>query len=122
MEIRICKNRVELGKSAAEFVAQRLRQILAEKGEARIALSTGASQFDTLAHLIKQDVDWSKVEMFHLDEYVGISPEHPASFQKYLRERFISAVNLEKYHQGQQVGMLAGAGMPCCSYVRVIFL
>ena len=87
MEIRICKDPVELGTSAAREAAAIIRECIAKKGSARIALSTGASQFDTLKALVREDVDWSKVEMFHLDEYVGISEEHPASFKRYLLDR-----------------------------------
>lgn len=92
MEIRICKDPDSLGKSAAQCVAQALRDIICEKGYARIALSTGASQFDTLKHLVREDVDWSRVEMFHLDEYVDLPVTHPASFRKYLQERFVDKV------------------------------
>ena len=95
MEIRICENRYTLGESAAKFTAQLINKAIREKGEARIVLSTGASQFDTLANLIKQDVDWSKVEMFHLDEYVNLPESHPASFRKYLKEKFTGKVNLK---------------------------
>lgn len=99
MEIRICKNKEELGKSAAIYTAEVLRKCIAEKGYARIALSTGASQFDTISSLVEQDVDWSKVEMFHLDEYVGLDISHGASFRKYLKERFADKVgNLKKAH------------------------
>ena len=92
MEIRICKDPVELGKSAAKHVATVLNACIAQKGYARIALSTGASQFDTISALVAEDVDWSKVEMFHLDEYVGLPETHVASFRKYLKERFVSKV------------------------------
>lgn len=95
MEVRICKDRYELGKSAAKFVANEINKIIKEKGCARIALSTGASQFDTLANLILEDVDWSKVEMFHLDEYVNLPESHVASFRKYLKEKFTTKVNLK---------------------------
>ncbi|MEE1046464.1 MAG: 6-phosphogluconolactonase [Clostridia bacterium] len=99
MEIRICKNPDELGKSAAAHTARILREAIAEKGEARIALSTGASQFDTLKYLTEEDVDWSKVEMFHLDEYVDLPEDHGASFRKYLKERFVDKVgNLKAAH------------------------
>ena len=64
----------------ANHVAGIINQCIAEKGCARIALSTGASQFDTIKELVKQDVDWSKVEMFHLDEYVDLPETHIASF------------------------------------------
>lgn len=96
MEIRICKDRYELGKSAAEFTANEINKAIKEKGVARIALSTGASQFDTLANLINMDVDWSKVIMFHLDEYVNLPETHGASFRKYLKEKFTTKVCLKE--------------------------
>ncbi len=89
MEIRICKDQVALGESAAKYVATRLNEIIAKKGYARIVLSTGASQFDTLAALTRENVNWSVVDMFHLDEYVGLPITHGASFRKYLQERFV---------------------------------
>lgn len=93
MEIRICKDRYDLGKSAAKQVAEDLKTIIANKGYARIALSTGASQFDTIEALTKEPgIDWTKVEMFHLDEYVNLPITHPASFRKYLQERFVDKV------------------------------
>ncbi len=95
MEIRICKDRYELGKSAAKFIANEINKVIEEKGNARIALSTGASQFDTLANLINENVDWSKVEMFHLDEYVDLPESHIASFRKYLKEKFTTKVSLK---------------------------
>ena len=90
MEVRICKDKVALGKSAAKYVAELLRNAIAEKGAAGLILSTGASQFDTLSALVKEDVDWSRVNMFHLDEYVGLPETHAASFRKYLKERFVA--------------------------------
>ena len=89
MEIRICKTKEDLGKSAAAYTAEILRAAIAKKGYARIVLSTGASQFDTISALVKEDVDWTKVDMFHLDEYVALPITHPASFRKYLQERFV---------------------------------
>ncbi len=93
MEIRICHNSEELGKSAAKHVAQVLKEVIAKKGCARICLSTGASQFDTLKALVEEKgIEWSKVEMFHLDEYVDLPITHVASFRKYLQERFVDKV------------------------------
>lgn len=93
MEIRICKDRYDLGKSAAKQVAEDLKKCIKEKGYARIALSTGASQFDTLEALTKEEgIKWDCVEMFHLDEYVNLPVTHPASFRKYLQERFVDKV------------------------------
>ena len=98
MEVRICHDADSLGAAASRKCAQIIKRAIAEKGEARIILSTGASQFETLSHLVSEDVDWSKVTMFHLDEYVGLPESHAASFRKYLKERFISKVNLKAYH------------------------
>lgn len=95
MKVSVFKTSEELGKEAAEFSAVIINKAIAEKGTARIVLSTGASQFDTLRALIKQDIDWTKVEMFHLDEYVDLSESHPASFRKYLKERFTNLVKLK---------------------------
>jgi len=93
MEIRICKDSKELGKSAAAYVAENLKKAIKENGSARIVLSTGASQFDTIEALTKENgIDWSKVEMFHLDEYVDLPITHGASFRKYLQERFVDKV------------------------------
>ena len=96
MKIRVLKNPEELGKEAAKYCADILNRVIAEKGKARLVLSTGASQFDTLKALIREDIDWSKVEMFHLDEYVNLPETHPASFIKYLKERFVNQVRLKK--------------------------
>lgn len=93
MKLVESKNSVELGKAAGLYAAEKIREAIKQNGIARIILSTGASQFDTLDALVKADIDWSKVEMFHLDEYIDISVEHPASFRKYLNERFINIVN-----------------------------
>ncbi|MBR6739931.1 MAG: glucosamine-6-phosphate deaminase [Clostridia bacterium] len=99
MEIRICKTADELGQSAAAHIAVLLQEAIAKQGYARLLLSTGMSQFETLAALVKEtDVDWTKVEMFHLDEYVGLDESHPASFRKYLKERFTSLLPLAAAH------------------------
>lgn len=98
MKIYYSETAEQLGAKAAQKAAEYLNAAIAEKGSARLILSTGASQFTTLSALIGLDVDWSKVEMFHLDEYIGIDESHPASFVKYLKERFVSKVNLKAAH------------------------
>ncbi|ODS81147.1 MAG: glucosamine-6-phosphate deaminase [Cytophagaceae bacterium SCN 52-12] len=90
MSILVFDTPAELGKAAGSHAAGLLRQAIAEKGEANLIVATGTSQFETLKQLIaEEDIDWSKVTMFHLDEYIGLSISHPASFRKYLRERFL---------------------------------
>ena len=82
-----------LGRAAGLAAAQTIRNTIEKKGEAAIILATGASQFATLATLVEaKNIDWSVVTMFHLDEYIGLPASHPASFRRYLQERFISKV------------------------------
>lgn len=95
MKVIISKDANSLGRNAAEYIAKLINDAIKEKGEARIVLSTGASQLTTLEPLITKDVDWSKVTMFHLDEYVDLPETHPASFRKYLKERLINKVDLK---------------------------
>ena len=66
-----------------------------QKGEARIIVATGSSQFEMLYELIKTKVDWTKVTAFHLDEYIGIPVTHPASFRKYLKETICGSCKSE---------------------------
>lgn len=94
MKIIVSGTPKELGIAAARLAADYLNPLTAENGYARMVVSTGSSQFETFEALIASDIDWSKVEMFHLDEYAGLPESHPASFRKYLKERFVSKVNL----------------------------
>lgn len=96
MIINVSHTPEELGQVAADCIATELNKAIKRQGYARLALSTGASQFETLKALVKENVDWSKVTMFHLDEYVGLSEKHIASFRKYLKERFVSKVPLKE--------------------------
>ena len=81
-----------LGKAAAASVAAKLADAIKEKGFANLILATGASQFSFLEHLQKENIDWKKITVFHLDEYKGMSVTHPASFRKYLKERILDKV------------------------------
>ena len=93
MKLIVNKTKEELGKASAIHAAKLVNEAIKTQGYARILLSTGASQFPFFDEFVKQDIDWRKVEMFHLDEYVGISEEHPASFKRYLLDRFVNVVN-----------------------------
>ncbi|NQD70805.1 glucosamine-6-phosphate deaminase [Sphingobacterium shayense] len=93
MKIQTNETRLELGKEAADLAGQYIKEAIAKKGVANIILATGSSQFETIEALIEdKDIDWSKVRMFHLDEYIGMPIEHKASFRKYLTERFLDKV------------------------------
>ncbi len=108
MYVSISKDKFELGKKAAENGSKFIRKALAEKGYANIIVATGASQFEMLSELVKApDIDWSKVSVFHLDEYVGLPEDHPAGFRKYLRERFIAKLPTapKKFYPVSKEGM-----------------
>jgi glucosamine-6-phosphate deaminase len=86
-----------LGEAAGNLAALKIEAAIYDNNEANIILATGASQFETLKSLINYGiVDWSKVTVFHLDEYVGISENHPASFRLYLKQRFLQKVGKVK--------------------------
>jgi glucosamine-6-phosphate deaminase len=98
MKIIISKDAAELGKNAAKLAAEKINEALKANGEARIVVSTGSSQFELFKSLINEKVDWKKVEIFHLDEYINLPVTHPASFRKYLYERFINHIDVKKFH------------------------
>lgn len=99
MTINVFPSKAAMAQAAAETAATTIRNAISQRGEARIIAATGASQFDFLDALTQvSGIEWDRVEMFHLDEYVGISDQAPASFCKYLRERLIDKVGIKKYH------------------------
>src|SRR5262245_7625171 len=88
----------DLGRQAAERGADLIRQAITRRGAASIIVATGSSQFTMLAALRAESLNWSKVTGFHLDEYIGLSASHPASFRRYLKERFVDYVPLAAFH------------------------
>lgn len=99
MNVRILSDKNGLGVAAAKFVAEKIKAAVDNRGAAHIIVATGASQFEFLHSLsAQQGVDWSKVTAFHLDEYKGMSIDHPASFRKYLNERFFDIVKPAQVH------------------------
>ena len=87
-----------MGKLAAQKGAELIRESIQKNGMANIIVATGASQFEMLGELVKEDIDWSVVTGFHLDEYIGIDVSHPASFRKYLKERFVDLVPIKEFN------------------------
>jgi glucosamine-6-phosphate deaminase len=99
VKIKLFPGKRALASAAADRAATIIRNSIAQRGLARIIAATGASQFEFLEALTSlPQIEWGRVEMFHLDEYVGIPDTHPASFCKYLRERLIDKAGVGKYH------------------------
>jgi len=93
MERFIFKTKQQMGAAAAASAAQVIKQAIKSKKQANIILATGTSQFETLQNLVAADgIDWQKVTMFHLDEYIALPADHPASFRRFLKERFVDKV------------------------------
>jgi glucosamine-6-phosphate deaminase len=99
LQIKILADKDDLGRAAADQAATSIRRAIRQQGVARIIAATGASQFEFLDALTTASgIDWSCVEVFHLDEYIGLPITHPASFRKYLLERLINKTGIARYH------------------------
>jgi glucosamine-6-phosphate deaminase len=107
MRVSVFPDSLALSRAAARDAASLIRAAIAAHGQARIVAATGTSQIAFLDHLTRApDLDWASVELFHLDEYVGLPEDHPASFRKYLRERLIRPAAIERFH------LIDGGGDP----------
>jgi len=99
MRIRVFEERVSLGQAAAAQAAAAITRAIAERGKARVVGASAASQYEFLEELTRTpDIDWKRIELFHLDEYIGLPMTHAASFCKFLRDRLISRTGIVDYH------------------------
>src|SRR4026209_472544 len=98
VNVEIFETKRQLGETAARDAAALIKEAIASRGIAYVIAATGMSQFEFLDALILHDIDWQRVEFCHLDEYVGLSEKHPASFRRYLTERIINRVHPKTFH------------------------
>ncbi len=132
MDVRVFGTKEEMGSAAAAFGGERIREAQAGDGEARIVMASAASQFEVVAALTKEPgIAWDRVTLFHLDEYIGLPSSHPASFSKFLRDRFISELPgpLKAFHafEGEneaadecaRVGALLGDRAPDVAFIGI---
>jgi glucosamine-6-phosphate deaminase len=99
MDLNVFDDKVTLGKAAAEQAARAIRNAIHERGQARIIAATAASQLEFLDALTKSPgIDWRNVEVFHLDEYIGLPIDHPGSFRKMLVEQLITKTGITRFH------------------------
>jgi len=123
--VDVAPDKVELGKRAATFCAGVINSVVAEKGSARVIVATGASQFEFLEALVKEAVPWDKVTAFHLDEYVGMTETHKASFRGYLKERLFDQISpscAAVHYLGGAAGAVEGAAaeQACADYEKLL--
>lgn len=90
LKVKIAETRDELGRVAAKEVGEYIRTLLTEKEDVNIVFASAPSQNDFLKYLLEEDIDWSKVNAFHMDEYIGIDPEAPQAFGQFLRDRIFT--------------------------------
>ena len=99
MMIKCFEDKKEMARVAADQAAFILRDTIQKQGKARLIAATGAAQFEFLEALTTLPaIDWKRVEMFHLDEYIGLPETHPASFCRFLKERLIQKTGMVHYH------------------------
>jgi glucosamine-6-phosphate deaminase len=119
VDVQVFEDKVTLAISAAAFAADCIRRSLVERGETALILATGASQYEFLDALRQvENVDWSKVTAFHLDEYLNISAQHPASFRRYLRERILDLLPFGAVHLLE--GDALDPGQECRRYASLL--
>src|SRR3989442_973110 len=99
MVLKVLPDKSSLSKMAAEHAAEAIVRAICDRGQARIIAATAASQFEFLDALTKMPgIDWQKVEVFHLDAYIGLRITHPGSFRKMLLDHLIKKTGIAKYH------------------------
>lgn len=87
LSVEVHPNAESLGRSAARRLAAALRDAVGTRGAARFLAATGNSQFPLMEALAEEDVPWDAVTVFHMDEYIGVTAYHPASFRRWIRRR-----------------------------------
>lgn len=119
LEVRIYETREMMGRAAAEDAAAELRERIGEAGAARVAFAAAPSQEEMLEALRRlPGIEWPKVTAFHLDEYVGISPGHPASFAQFLSQRVFNVLGFGQVHLLN--GLAPDPGAECARYARLL--
>lgn len=98
LAVHVHPDRAAMGRAAAREAAEALRAALARQGVARLVLACAPSQDEMLAALAAEPVDWARVTVFHMDEYVGLAAAHPASFRRYLHGHFLVRVRPAAFH------------------------
>jgi glucosamine-6-phosphate deaminase len=118
LEVRVFGDRGEAGAAGAETAAGIMREQIGRAGRAAVVFASAVSQDPFLAALRAQEIDWPRITAFHMDEYAGMSGDHPASFRRFLRERLFDHVPVAAFHQLD--GEAADAEAECERYAGLL--
>ncbi len=116
--LSIHSTRAEMGMAAGLHAARVLQSALNERGNARVILASAPSQDEMLGTLIPADVDWARVTIFHMDEYLGLPAEHPQTFRAYQRQRVLSRIQPAAFHG--IAGERGDSAAVCAKYARLL--
>jgi glucosamine-6-phosphate deaminase len=130
LEVRVFAGPVDAGVAGAEIAADVLREETRRAGRAAVVFASAVSQNAFLAALRAQDIDWTRITAFHMDEYAGMHGNHPASFRRFLRERLLDHVPVAAFHQldGEATDVeaeceryagLLGTAQPCLAIMGI---
>src|SRR5262250_626636 len=99
LNVYVYESRPKMGQAAASVIAAEIRRAIQERGKAVVILASAPSQNEFLATLSEApDIDWSRVTVFHLDEYLGMDDKAPQSFRRFLIDRLVNKVPLSAFH------------------------
>ena len=118
LEVRVYADRNLAGAAGAQIAAAIIRNAIARDGRAAVVFASAVSQDPFLASLRTQEIDWPRVTAFHMDEYAGMSADHPASFRRFLRDRLFDHVSVAAFHQLD--GEAADADAECARYAGLL--
>src|SRR5690554_1248100 len=118
LEIKVCENRVELGRVAAAEIAARINELLTQQETVSIIFASAPSQNDFLAELINKPIDWGRIVAFHMDEYIGLDANAPQGFGAFLKSRLFSKVPVDEVHYIQ--GSERDPAYECIRYAELL--
>ena len=118
LRVIVSASRADMGARAGAHAAQAIRAAIERNGAARIILASAPSQSETLAALLASAVDWSRVTIFHMDEYLGLPAEHPQTFRSYQRTHVLSKITPRAFHG--IAGESADSAAECAHYSALL--
>ena len=118
MRVEVHPDVASLARAAADEAGGAIRNAIEARGDANVMFASGNSQVAFLDLLVETDIDWKRVTGFHMDEYCGIGPDHPASFRRYMRERIVERTTIGAFHEIQ--GDVSDFDAECARYAGLL--